>query len=372
MIIHLSILFVIVFASFFYNRRTVQQKLLCIEEGRDYAEIKGQLLPWLLVFGYIAVLAGLRTSMNDTSVYVSSFQDTPGTWEAIINTLQTDGKDKGFAISMNLFKRYISDDYHAWFLLFAILESLAFIYILRRECVDFTSACYYFFASTLYYNYFSMMRQWFAVVILFAGSLLIKAKKPILYILLCVLMAQFHTSAYLMIPVYFMVKGRAWSLMQVLILLGFCIAVVFLNPLLQSLGDALEGTTYDYVVDAMQTSSGSSAIRIIIAAVPVVIAWLDRKHIHGRMIEICINMSLLNLLLNILATLTSGLYVIRLATYTALYNVILFPYLLHFSFVGKNRVLIKALFYGLYLLFYFYQMSHQGAFAYRSDILGSF
>lgn len=372
MIIHLSILFVIVFASIIYRRNTVRQKLLCIEEGRDYAEIKGQFLPWLLVFGYIAILAGLRTAMNDTSVYVSSFQDTPGTWEAIIETIQSNGKDKGFSIAMNLFKRYISDNYHAWFLLFAIIESLAFIYILRRECIDFTSACFYFFASTLYYNYFSMMRQWFAVVILFAGSLLIKAKKPIWYILLCVLMAQFHTSAYLMIPVYFMVKGRAWSLMQMLILIGFSVAVVFLNPLLQSLGNALQGTTYDYVVESMQGGTGSSAIRIFIAAVPVVIAWLDRKRIRGKMIEICINMSLLNLLLNILATLTSGLYVIRLATYTALYNIILFPYLLHFSFVGKNRVLIKALFYGLYLLFYFYQMSHQGAFAYRSDILGTF
>lgn len=134
----------------------------------------------------------------------------------------------------------------------------------------------------------------------------------------------------------------------------------------------LQGTTYDYVIDTMQSNSGSSAIRIVIAAVPVALSWIHRNQITGKMINIAANMSLLNLLLTVLATFTSGLYVIRLSTYTNMYNLILYPYLLTICIKGRNRQIIKLAFYIFYFAFYVYQMIYQGAFGYNSDILGVF
>lgn len=372
MIIHFSVLAVIIVAACIWGRNIRVRKLTCLVQGYDYALARGPLLPWLLVFGYLAFLAGMRSGMNDTSAYIGGFNAVSGDWGEIGQILFADGRDKAFNIVANLFKMYVSSDYHAWFSLFSIVESVVLIYVLRRECVDFTSACFFFFASTLYYNYFSMMRQWLAVVILFAGGLLIKKNKTIWYILLCIVMAQFHTSALLFIPVYFMVRGEAWSRKQNIIIGLFAVAIVLLNPLLAGIESALQGTTYDYVIDTMQTSSGSSGVRVLIAAVPVVLAWMFRDKIKGEMLNICVNMSLLNFLLTILATFTSGLYVIRLSTYTNMYNIILFPYLLTVCFKGRDRQLVKLGFYALYFLFYVYQMSHQGAFGYSSDILGVF
>ena len=372
MIIHFSILAVIIVTACIWGRNIRLKKLTCLAQGYDYALARGPLLPWLLVFGYLAFLAGMRSGMNDTSAYISSFSSISGTWSEIDQIIFADGKDKAFNVVANLFKMFVSSEYHAWFFLFSIVESAALIYVLRRECVDFTSASFFFFASTLYYNYFSMMRQWLAVVILFAGGLLIKKDKTFLYILLCIVMAQFHTSAILFIPVYFMVRGEAWSRKQNIIVGLFAVVIVLLNPLLAGMESALQGTTYDYVIDTMQTSSGSSGVRVLIAAVPVVLAWMFRDKIKGKMLDICVNMSLLNFLLTVLATFTSGLYVIRLATYTNMYNIILFPYLLTVCFKGRNRQLVKLGFYVLYFLFYVYQMNHQGAFGYTSDILGTF
>ena len=370
MIIHFSILAVIIVAACIWGRYIRVRKLTCLAQGYDYALVRGPLLPWLLVFGYLAFLAGMRSGMNDTSAYISSFQSITGSWTEIGKILSGEGKDKAFDITANLFKMFVNSDYHAWFFLFSIVESAALIHILRRECVDFTSACFFFFASTLYYNYFSMMRQWLAVVILFAGGLLIKKDKTILYILLCIVMAQFHTSALLFIPVYFMVRGEAWSRKQNIIIGVFAVVIVLLNPLLSGMENALQGTTYDYVIDTMQTNSGSSGVRILIAAVPVVLAFLYRDKITGKMINICVNMSLLNLLLTILATFTSGLFVIRLSTYTNMYNIILFPYLLTVCFKGRDRQLVKLGFYICYFVFYVYQMNYGGSFGYSSDILG--
>lgn len=372
MIIHFSVLFVIMFAAFVWGRYIRVSKLNCISHDMDYARVLGPLLPWLLVFGYLAFLAGMRSGMNDTSVYVADFQEAAGTWEEFFSIWESDQKDKAFYALQSLFKCLVSDEYHAWFFLFSVLESLALIYVLRRECVDFTVACFFFFASALYYNYFSMMRQWFAVVMLFAGSQLIKKNKTVLYILLCVVMSQFHTSAILFIPVYFIVRGRAWSRKQNFIIGVFAAGMVLLNPILSSMEEMLQGSTYDYVIDTMQTSSGSSAIRILIAAVPVVLAWIFRDRIQSKMLNISVNMSLLNLMLTTLATFTSGLYVVRLSVYTNMYNIILYPYLISVCFRGRNRQLIKLGFYTFYFMFYVYQMWYQGAFGYSSDILGKF
>lgn len=370
MIIHFSILFVIVTAAFIWGKNIRRKKLFCIANGYAPNELLGPLLPWLLVFGYIAILAGMRSGMNDTSAYVHSFELSSGTLDEVREILTQEQKDAAFYVLQSLFKGFISNDYHAWFFLFSIIESIALIHILRRECVDFTTACFYFFASTLYYNYFSMMRQWLAVVILFAGGLLIKKNKTISYILLCLIMSQFHTSALLFIPVYFMVRGKAWGTKQNIIIGLFAIGLTLLNPVLAGMESVLQDTTYDYVIDTMQTSSGSSAIRIIIAAVPVILSWIHKDEITGRMINISANMSLLNLLLTVLATFTSGLYVIRLSVYTNMYNLILYPYLLTVCIKGRNRQIIKLGFYVFYFLFYVYQMVHQGAFGYSSDILG--
>ncbi len=70
--------------------------------------------------------------MNDTSGYIQSFEHIPGTWDDVSRILDGDGKDKAFDITANIFKMYVSDDYHGWFGLFAAVESCIFIHVLSR------------------------------------------------------------------------------------------------------------------------------------------------------------------------------------------------------------------------------------------------
>ena len=369
MIIHFSILGVILFASLIWEKRILEFTIPCVERNQRYKEL---LLPWALVFGYVAFLAAMRSNVNDTHAYIVSFQRLETSWQRFFEQISLIGeKDWAFDAVSILFKKFISDDYHLWMALYAVIESMAFCYILRRNAVSLLDGCYFFFCSTLYYNYFSMMRQWFAVCAIFWASKFIKEKKFVYYCIICVLVAQFHNSAYFMIPVYFIVQGKAWSEKQVRLISIFSIAVIFLNPILKMMEETLSGTTYDYAVTAMNSSSGSSGIRILISLVPVALAFIFKDEIMDDMINICVNMSLLNLLLNVLATFTSGLYVIRLSTYFSVYNMVLYPYLLNVCLKGSWRI-VKPIFYIIYFLFYIYQMKYQGSFGYNSDILGIF
>lgn len=369
MLIHFSILGVILITCFFSEKNNKEHALSCLAENEPF---KTQFLPWFLIFGYIAFLAAMRSGMNDTGAYIRSFNSLETSWQAFWNQVSPagEGKDWAFDATNILLKMIVADRYHWWLAFYAVIESLAFIYILRRYSVSILDACFFFFCSTLYYNYFSMMRQWFAIVILFAASRFIENKKFLKYLLVCVFVAQFHASAYVMIPVYFIVQGKAWSQKQITVIGIFAFAMLFLNPLLSAMEKNLSGTTYDYAISAMNSNAGSSIIRAFIAAVPVVLAYMYRDNTDNPMINICVNMSLLNLLLNILASFTSGLYIIRLSTYMSIYNVILYPYLLNVSIKGKDRSIINPLFYIIYFAFYVYQMKYQGSFYYGSDILG--
>lgn len=374
MIIHFSILAVILLVSAVYEHQFRANKIRVIAAGGTAADYLGSIWPWLIIFGYIAFLAGMRTNVNDTYAYKESFIQLEASWETIGDVFSGDIKDKGFTILAILFKMYISTDYHAWFFFIAIFESLLIINVLKRETVSLFDACMIFFFTTLYFNYFSMMRQWIAVSIVFWASRFIKKRKIIPYIFFCLLAAQFHNSAYLMIFFYFFATGKAWSKKQLCLIVSFALSLIFLQPILGTVGFLTEDTTYNYVVNTMQTSSGSSWIRIPIAAVPLVLAYFFRKRTNpdDNMINLTINMSLLNLLMLILASLTSGLFVGRMSNYIQIYSLILYPYLFNIILDEKSRTIIRLVCYILYFLFYLVQMNVSDSFFYGSDIIGYF
>lgn len=366
MIIHFSILAVILGVSFLWEKGTKLNKI----KFKNYIM---PLMPWIIIFGYIAFLVAMRTDMNDTSVYIDSFKAAPGNFDEIFNIILGNGKDKGFNILANLFKMFISDNYHLWFAFFSVIESVCFIYILRRESVSILGSCFFFFASTMYYNYFSMMRQWFAVALFFLAFKWLKQKKFIPYLLVCLFAAQIHNSAYMCIPVYFIVTNNPYSKKQLMIIFALCVLLMLTNPILSSLENS--DSTYNYVFSTMTQNTGSSPIRIIIAFIPVLLSFMYVKKIkeeNDNTIYICINISIINFLLNVLATYTSGLYIIRFSNYFSIFNMILLPFILEKVLVGKNKRIIKICFYVFYFVFFCYQMNHQGSFGYSSDILGTF
>lgn len=374
MIIHFSILLVILLVSAFYEHQFRANKIRAVANGGIASDYLGSLLPWLLVFAYITFLAGMRSNVNDTYAYRQTFINLQPSWGAIKSMIVGDGKDKGFNVLAMLFKMYVSQDYHVWFLFVAAFESLIIINVLKRESVSFFDTLFLFFITSCYFNYFTMMRQWIAVSIVFWASRFIKNKKVVPFILFCILAAQFHNSAYFMIIAYFIVTGKAWSKKQVILVFLFTFAMLFLQPILGTIGSFAEDSTYNYVISTMQTNSGSSWIRIPIAAAPLVLAYIYRDRINpdDSMINVSINMTLLNLLMITLASLTSGIFVGRMSNYSQVYTLILLPYLFNVAVEEKNRGSIKLGIYIVYSIFYYLQMNSSGSFFYGSDVLGYF
>lgn len=373
MVIHFSILALIIILSLIYEKRIRTAKIDAALTGDGGYIFKSQLLPWLILFIYISILAGLRTDVNDSLVYIEMFDKIKPSWDTIRTIISDSSQDKGFFIIGALFKIYISKDYHWWFFTVASFCSVCFVHVFRRYSVSFFDACFFFFCTTLYFNFFSMMRQWLAVAIYLLAIKYIHKKKLIPYIIVCLIAAQFHTSAYVMIIVYFLVKGEAWSKKQVIIVLGSIAILLFLNPLLTSLSSSSEGIVNEYANKALESNAGASIIRPIIYSIPVIISFWLRKNISDSFASILINMALINFILNILAVFTNGLYVIRLAVYFSVLVTLLYPFLLNVVLKdNKYQRIIKSGYYILYFAYYCYQMTYSNSWYFYSDILGGF
>ena len=156
-----------------------------------------------------------------------------------------------------------------------------------------------------------------------------------------------------------------WSPQQLLVAIGFTIGMLFMDPILSMLNT--EDAIYSNALTAMTGSNGSSIIRAFIAAVPVVLAYFGRTGKENATFKVCLNLSIVNTMLNVLASFTSGLFVIRFTTYISIFNVILYPYLLNINW--KRNQAIKIAFYVLYIVYYIYAASHQGSWGYKSDVL---
>lgn len=135
--IHFSILALIIAIGLINEYNFVYYK----QRNKNYIM---SLWPWLVVFGYITFLAAMRSGMNDTPGYIQSFEQCEGTFQAAVEAFTSaDIKYKFTMILENLFKAYVSKDYHMWFLFIASIQSVCFVYVYRREAYGFLIPCFF-------------------------------------------------------------------------------------------------------------------------------------------------------------------------------------------------------------------------------------
>ena len=202
---HFTILFVALLVAPFCNATIrVNNERSLAEKNQPWVSSR---LPWLIFFGYIALLAGMRSGMNDTSVYINSYRDGANTLQGVLSAAaRTDIKYKAWTFLEGFCRlAFGRNNYHLFFLFVATIECCMFVYVMRRQAIDYTIVCFFFFACHYYYNNFSMMRQWLAVTIVFTSISALRDKKFFKYAFICFVGGLFHPSAWFCIPIYFLV-----------------------------------------------------------------------------------------------------------------------------------------------------------------------
>lgn len=312
----------------------------------------------------IAAMVGMRNQyFGDTFNYYSGFRSIPQTFSEKMAYLDTIQKDKGFYALGVLLNMIIGSNARVYLIILAAFQTICLAKTYRRYSDDFWFAVFVFVASTDIYSWmFNGIRQFMAVCIVFAASGLLFRKKLVLFSAAVVFASFFHQSALLMIPIAFIVQGKAWNWKTLMVIFFTVLAIAFVGTFTNLLGNALEDTQYRNVVSDWQSweDNGTNLLRVLVYSMPTIIALLGRRSIKrsdNRVVHICCNLSIISTALYMISMVTSGIFIGRLPIYCSLYaNGILLPWELKHMFNREIGKVIRLLAIVCYLVFYYFQI----------------
>ena len=315
----------------------------------------------LLVIPYI-LWAGYRTGGADTKAYRRGFLAASSSLLDIPGILFSDGKDPGFEALMTLAKSVGISSYQHFFLLIAVLQMVCMVYTFRKYSHNFWLSIFLFVASADYISWMQNgMRQFIAVCITFAAFDLMVQRKYIRFALVVLIAMQIHGSAAIMLPLAYVMSGKALNHKTILIIVCAVLCIPFIDQFTPILENMMSDTQYSDIMtnEVWTTDDGTNVIRVAVYSAPALVVLFGRRYVinsNDPAINQCINASIITMAIYLVSMVTSGIYVGRLPIYTTLHGYMILPWAIDQMFEENSARLVKLLMIVCYLGFFYYQM----------------
>lgn len=344
-------LFLFAIMSNFMNM-TVQESV----QGRNVR--RWNIVAAVVVFLPIFLLASLGTPESDTPLYIEIFKGITQSWNELLKKLSSEPSGQGFIIFQFFVKKLFGNNVTAFRLVLAAIHSLPVILIFRKYSDNYWMSIFLFVASACHISWMmNGLRQFMAVVIIFAATPLLCRKNYIQMIVVIFLASTIHISAWIMLPVIFIVQGKAWNTRTIFAIVASLIAMYIFDRYTGTFDALLIGTEFEGAVNEWKVmgDDGTNPIRVLVNAIPMILSFLGQKYIRNEkspILNICTNMSVITTGIYLVSMVTSGIMIGRLPIYTSLYNFILLPKLIPLMFTKNSSRIVTILMCGCYIVYY--------------------
>ena len=307
----------------------------------------------ILPIVFYTVFVALRKTIGDTYFYMHSFNLMPD-----YNPVKIEYFFTGmFGFFQNIIRNMTDDP--QWLIAFAAVFSIPVpLIILYKYCPRFEMGIYMFVAFSYLGGAMNGMRQYMAASIVLLGTkYLFSARKTdfFKYAVFVLLAYCMHNSAIVMLPLYFVFRRRAWKLSSYMIILASIVGVLIFDMILPSFLSALEQTSYSTYSEngwfTSGTEGGSSLLRVMFIAYPIVIAAInrDRMKMLGPVGDILVNIAFVDVAIYMLA-MYNWIFA-RLAIYLALYFMIFTVWVVNYAVKPKDRSIYVLI---TFIVYFFY------------------
>ncbi|WML25139.1 EpsG family protein [Neobacillus sp. OS1-33] len=351
--INLAIVFLCSFLSRYFSRTLVlNNSLVSIKPNKLFA--LGTIISFILV-------SGLRNNIGDTPFYVHTYNITNFTWELVKSQ-----DEMGFAILQMILKRY-SNDPQILIFTTALVTNVLIIIGLYKYSRLFELSVYVYITGGLFLVTMNGIRQCLAAAIIFTGTKYLIEGNWFKYLVLIVFASLFHQSALILIPIYFFVRYKAWSKATLILLLFSVLIVLGFNQFSSALFSALQQSQYG--VYSTFNEGGANILRVIVFAIPLVIAFFGRERLREIFphSDLFVNMSIIGLSFMIISM---GNWIFaRFNIYFELYQIILISWIVK-VFRKKDQKLVYYAIILCYLGYFYYDSVINLNIKYFSNYLG--
>ena len=319
--------------------------------------------PAIILAAPYVIWAGNRRIFGDTETYRATFLKFTTDLSQIF-TFFTDGsKDPGFSVFQVLLKNIIGNNDILFFTIIAFLQMALMVYIFRKYTKHYWLCMFLFVASTDYMSWMENgIRQFIAITMIFACTNWIAEKKYIRSILVIFFASTMHQSSLLMLPIIFIVQGRAWNKKSIVFLAATLLIMFFVDQFSPIFNNLLQNTQYDDMMtnEIWTNDDGTNLIRVLVYSVPALISLIGLKYVReidNPLINVCVNFSIVTMALYGLAAVSSGIYIGRLPMYTTLQGYIALPWMIESIFEERSARFVKLSMIFLYIAFFYFQMA---------------
>ena len=202
-----------------------------------------------------------------------------------------------------------------------------------------------------WHNSFNGVRQYLAAAILFSGHRYILKRELKKYVLIVMFASMFHRTAFVMLPVYFLV-GRQFTWKNAFLIFAGTLVIRYSYDFLFSIMSTLKGheqSQYEY----MQTSVNE--LRVLSTIPPIVLAMISGWDFRNQP-ENAFYLGLLVVNAGFMIGTSGSAYLARAAIYTEIYTTIAIPRFLN-AFNESTKRLLTFMVVVLYAVFWWYELS---------------
>ncbi|SFL11029.1 EpsG family protein [Paenibacillus sp. 1_12] len=347
---------VMVYIFSFFSRYLARPAM--IGSGNGFVSIQPNKFMTFIVMITFVMIAGLRKNIGDTFFYMHSYVVDPYSWQFVMSS-----KDIGFGLFQMVLKQFSNDPQLLVFTT-ALITNVLIVGVLYKYSRLFELSLYVYITSGFYIVSMNGIRQFLAGAILFAATKYIFDGNWKKYFLVVLLASTIHQSALILIPIYFIVRRRAWT-SATFVLLSFAILLVIgYNQISDMMFSALEDTQYGNYKDFKE--GGANLIRVAVEGVPILFAYMGRDKLREIFpkSDYVVNMSILSLVFMVIAT--QNWIFARFTIYFGLYNLILISWIVKL-FVKRHQIIIYYAIIICYFIYFFYEQVITLNIVYRSD-----
>ncbi len=309
----------------------------------------------VLPIAFYVSFSGLRKTIGDTYYYMYSFETMPDSGNEVSLDLLLKGQ--GYSFIQNILRNR-TDDPQVLIFVCAVISLIPALIILYLYSSPFEMSIYLFVAYGYLGGMMDGMRQYMAAAVTLLGTRFLFSRKRgsfFKYAVFVLIAYTIHQSAIILLLLYFVVRRRAWTTSSYIILLASVVVTVAFDSILPSFLNALEDTSYsNYATNGWFTDGkegGANILRVLMAAAPVVVAYLNRDRMKrlGHIGDILINITFMCMAIYMLST--YNWIFARLAIYLQAYYIIFTGWVVTYAVKPKDRAIYTT---GTVIMFFLY------------------
>ena len=303
----------------------------------------GKRLPNPIGFVIPAILfttfSGLRNNLGDTYYNLHSYN------LLVDNIPRPKIGDKEVLNSYLIYiLREITDKPQLLIFVGAAISCVPVIYIIYKYAASYELGIFLFVATSYYTFSFNGMRQYMAAGVLVLGTRFLFSQERhawLKYALVVFVAMGFHSSAIIMLPIFFITRRKAWSFTAISVIFAAVAVTLLFDAFLPQFLNVVAKSDFSIYNDSgwfvKGEEAGSSFIRVLVVAIPLVIAYFSRERmkILGKTGDILVNLAVLNFSFYVIS-LYNWIFA-RFAIYTGVFYIILLTWLVMNSFKNKDK-----------------------------------